>query len=110
MRIPKGEIRARVHDLPITFSQESISAHGGLELVRRFLVRLDFRRRVQEAMKGHAREGDYGLVPILLAVMGLMIVGGARVTHLMFLGIDPVFLRFCSLHRLPADRTVVASC
>jgi hypothetical protein len=59
-------------------------------------------------MKGLGREGDYGFVRTLLAIMGLLIVGGARVTHLMFLGIDPVFLRFCGLHRLPADRTVVA--
>jgi len=108
VRISKSEIRARVHDLPITFSEERISAHGGLELVRRFLVTLDFRRRVHEAMKGHAGKGDYGFVSILLAVMGLMIVGGARITHLMFLGVDPVFLRWCALHRLPSDRTVVA--
>ncbi len=59
-------------------------------------------------MGEHGRGGDYGFVGMLLAVMGLLIVGGARVTHLVFLGVDPVFLRFCGLHRLPADRTVVA--
>ena len=59
-------------------------------------------------MQGHDRGGDYGFVRILLCVMGLIIVGGARVTHLAFLGTDPVFLRFCGLHRLPSDRTVVA--
>ena len=37
----------------------------------------------------------------------MLIVGGIRVTHLAFLGNDPVFLRFCGLHRLPADCTVV---
>ncbi len=40
--------------------------------------------------------------------MGLLIVGGGRVTHLAFLGVDPIFLRFCGLRRLPSDRTVVA--
>jgi hypothetical protein len=35
-------------------------------------------------------------------------MGCAQVTHLGFLGIVPVFMRFCDLHRLPADRTVVA--
>ncbi len=108
MRISKRAIRARIQDLPITFSEERISAHGGLELVRGFLATLDFRRRVEKAMRGHGHEGDYGFVRILLTVMGLVIVGGARVTHLAFLGIDPVFLRFCALHRLPSDRTVVA--
>jgi hypothetical protein len=59
-------------------------------------------------MRGLGRGGDYGFTGILLAVIGLLIVGGARVTHLAFLGIDPVFLRLCGLHRLPSDRTVVA--
>ncbi len=108
MRISKREIRARVQDHPITFSEERISARGGLELVRLFLERLDFRAQVTQAMRGFDLGGDYGFVRILLCVMGLIIVGGARVTHLAFLGVDPVFLRFCSLHRLPSDRTVVA--
>ncbi len=108
MRISKRAIRARVQDLPITFSEERISARGGLELVRLFLAHLGFRARVQHAMQGFDPGGDYGFVRILLCIMGLIIVGGARVTHLAFLGVDPVFLRFCGLHRLPSDRTVVA--
>jgi hypothetical protein len=109
VRIRKSQIRARVKgDLPITFSEERISAHGGLELVRRFLETLEFRRRLAEAVQGVGREGDYGFVRILLALVGMIIVGGARVTHLAFLGADPVFLRFCGLHRVPSDRTVVA--
>ncbi len=59
-------------------------------------------------MRGLGRGGDYGFTRTLLAVIGMLIVGSVRVTHLAFLGIDPVFLRFCGLHRLPADRTVVA--
>jgi hypothetical protein len=108
VRIPKREIRARVHDLPISFSEERISAHGGLELIRHFLTSIAFRDRVVKSMQGRAHGGDYGFANMLLAVIGLLVVGGARVTHMVFLGVDPVFLRFCSLHRLPSDRTVVA--
>jgi hypothetical protein len=108
VRITKSQIRARVRsEIPITFSEERISAHGGLELVRRFLETLDFRRRLAEATRGVGREGDYGFVRILMALMGMLIVGGARVTHLAFIGVDPIFLRFCGLHRVPSDRTVV---
>ena len=107
MRITKSEIRARTRDIPITFSQEKISAHGGLEFVRRFLGAIGFYERVQRAMRGQGRAGDYGFYRLLLSVIGLIVVGGRRVTHLTFLGVDPVFLRFCGLHRLPADRTVV---
>lgn len=108
MRISKSEIRARTQDIRIAFSEEEISSHGGLELVRRFFDVIDFRSRVRDGMHGLGREGDYGFIQILLSVIGLLIVGGARVTHLAFLGIDPVFLRFCNLHQLPTDRTVVA--
>ena len=108
MRISKNQIRARTRDLPITFSAERISSHGGLELVRRFFDLIDLRSRVRDGMRGLGRDGDYGFTRTLLAVIGLLIVGGTRVSHLAFLGMDPVFLRFCGLHRLPADRTVVA--
>ncbi|MCP5059430.1 MAG: hypothetical protein GY937_22220 [bacterium] len=35
-------------------------------------------------------------------------IGGLRVTHLVFVGTDPVLLRFAGLHLTPSDRTVVA--
>jgi hypothetical protein len=59
-------------------------------------------------MRGQGRASDYGFDRLLLSVVGLIVVGGRRVTHLASLGIDPVVLRFCGLHRLPADRTVLA--
>ncbi len=93
MRISKNQIRARTRDLPITFSAERISSHGGLELVRRFFDLIDLRSRVRDGMRGLGRDGDYGFTRTLLAVIGLLIVGGTRLTHLAFLGMDPVFLR-----------------
>jgi hypothetical protein len=104
----RSSIRARVKsDLPITFSEERISAHGGLELFRRFLVLRGFAARVREVLGGTAVDGDYGAARMVLAVLALLLIGGARITHLAFLGVDPIVLRFCGLHRLPADRTVV---
>jgi hypothetical protein len=35
------------------------------------------------------------------------VIGGLRVTHLAFVGTDPILLRFAGLHLAPADRTVV---
>lgn len=108
MRLSRSSIRARVkRDLPIEFSQERISAHGGLELFRRFLVLRCFAARVREALGGTPIDGDYGVARMVLAVLALLLIGGARVTHLGFVGADPLVLRFCGLHRLPADRTVV---
>ena len=57
MRISKSQIRARTRDLPITFSSERISAHGGLEIVRRFFELIDLRALVRDRMRGVGREG-----------------------------------------------------
>ena len=104
MRLRKRSIRARVNPLRLTFSEEQISAHGGLELVRTWLVQREFGPRVARAL---GTGGDYGPVRLVRTVLGLLLVGGMRLSHLAFLGSDPVFLRFCGLHRLPSDRTVV---
>ena len=105
MRISESRIRARLKsDLPITFSDEAISAHGGLELVRRYLAAIDLPGRLRRAV---GDDGDSGAVRIALPLIGLLVIGGLRVTHLAFVGTDPVLLRFAGLHRAPADRTVV---
>ena len=82
MRISKSAIRARTRDLPITFSNERISSHGGLEIVRHFFELIELRARVRDRLRGLVPDGDYGFTRILLALIGLLIVGGARVTHL----------------------------
>lgn len=104
MRLSRNRIRAHVkHDLPITFSDERISAHGGLELFRRYLVAIRLPGRLRQAL---GEGGDYGAVRLVLAVVGLLCAGGRRLAHLAVLSRDPVFLRFAGLHRLPAARTV----
>jgi hypothetical protein len=101
----QDQLRASIKGTPrITFSEERISAHGGLELFRRYLEAVGLRRRLEQAVD---LPSDYGAARLLLALIGMLIVGGVRVTHLAFLGVDPVLLRFCALKRLPTDRTVV---
>jgi hypothetical protein len=52
VRIRKGAIRGRVKaDLPIVFTQEKLSAYGGLELFRRFVDRSGFTMRLREVCK-----------------------------------------------------------
>lgn len=90
------------------FSAEKISSHGGLELLRRFLVAIDFRGKVRTTFRDTPLEGDYGAVRMMMLVVGLLVIGGLRVTHLAFVGTDPILLRFAGLHLAPSDRTVVA--
>lgn len=107
MRLRKGSIRARVKgDLPIAFSDEKISARGGLEIFRRFLVAIDLPARLRALFRDTPLDADYGAVRLMMVVVGLLVIGGLRLTHLAFVGTDPILLRFAGLHRMPSDRTV----
>jgi hypothetical protein len=89
--------------LALTFSEEAISAHAGLELFRRYLVAIDLPARLRRAL---GDDGDYGAVRLVLMVIGLLLAGGRRLVHLAVLARDPIVLRFVGLRRLPTDRTV----
>jgi len=109
VRVSRSLIRARVKsDLPLVFSDEKISAHGGLELFRRFLVAIDLSGRVRALFGNTPLDGDYGAVRMMRLLIGLLVIGGLRVSHLAFVGTDPILLRFAGLHLTPSDRTVVA--
>ena len=108
MRMSRSRIRARVKsDLPITFSNEAISAHGGLELLGRYLAAIELPARLRRVFRDTPLDADFGAVRLTLLLIGLLVIGGLRVTHLAFVGTDPILLRFAGLHLVPADRTVV---
>ena len=107
MRLRKGSIRARVKgDLPIVFTDEKLSAYGGIELFRRFVDRSGFCERLQRVFSIRQFDGDYGSFRVTLALMGMLLLGGTRLRHLRNLERDPLFLRFARLQQLPTDRTV----
>ena len=77
MRLTKAQLRARIKGrLPITFSDERISSHGGLELVRLYLEGLGLRQRLEQALEIRS---DYGASRIVLALIG--IAAGGRCAH-----------------------------
>ena len=91
MRLRKRDLRAPVKgDLEVTFSAERISAHGGLEIFRRYLQALEIPRRFRLALAPHGLHTDYGAVGIAFSILALILIGGRRVTHLAFLCADPI--------------------
>ena len=107
MRLKKRDLRAPVKgDLDITFSEERISAHAGLEVSGRYLRSLDLARRLRPALATYGLDGDYGVVGRVFALVALIVIGGRRISHLGFLSTDPIVLRFAGLRRLPTDRSL----
>lgn len=89
------------------FSDEKISAHGSLELFRRFLVAIGLPGRLRALFRDTPLDGDYGAVRMVMPLLGPLVIGGLRVSHLAFVGVDPILLRLAGLHCAPSDRTVV---
>jgi hypothetical protein len=59
MRLSVGTLRQVVkRDLPIAFVPQQLTSYGGLELLRRYLRRIELPRRLQAACA--ALGGDYG--------------------------------------------------
>ena len=107
MRRRKADLRARVNaPLQVEFTADSLSSFAGLELLVRYLRRIDFNRRLRRHFHGLTLSTDFGVVPLVRLLLALLILGGRRVRQLRFLGDDPLVLRFSGLKRLPTARTV----
>ena len=105
MRLSVGTLRQVVkRDLPIAFVPQQLTSYGGLELLRRYVRRLDLPRRLQAACA--ALGGDYGSARLALLLLALPYVGARRLEHLQYLVGDPLVRRFAGLARVPTARTV----
>src|SRR2546422_4175258 len=89
MRLSVGTLRQVVkRDLAIAFVPQQLTSYGGLELLRRYVRRLDLPRRLQAACA--ALGGDYGGARLALLLLALPHVGARRLGHLQdFVGGPP---------------------
>src|SRR5215831_15920283 len=105
MRLSVASLRRVVkRELTIQFVAQALTSYGGLELLGRYLRRIDLVARLRQAFTG--LRSDYGSHRIALVVLALFYVGARRLEHLRYLSGDPLVARFCGLARLPTRRTV----
>src|SRR5437867_4097585 len=105
MRLSVGTLREVVkRDLPIAFVPQQLTSYGGLELLRRYLHRINLPRRLHAACT--ALGGDYSSSRLGLLLLALLYVGARRLEHLQYLVGDPLVRRFAGLARMPTARTV----
>src|SRR5262245_62185539 len=91
-------------DLPIEFVPQELTSYSGLELLRRYLQRVDLPGRLRRALT--TLGSDYGSARLGLLILALLYVGGRRPEHLRYIAGDPLIRRFCGLARIPTARTV----
>src|SRR6266705_3948384 len=105
MRLSVGTLQQVVkRDLSIAFVPQQLTSYGGLELLRRYVRRIELPRRLQAACA--ALGGDYSGGRLALLLVALPYVGARRLEHLQYLLVDPLVRRFAGLARVPTARTV----
>ena len=107
MRRKKADLRCRVkHNLEIEFTAEGLTSYAGLELLMRYLRKINWNRQLRHHLGAVVSGGDFGVVSLVRVLLGLLVVGGRRLHHLNFLKGDVLLQRFCGLRDLPTDRSV----
>src|SRR3989449_1329378 len=104
MRLSVGTLRQVVkRDLAIAFVRQQLTSYGGLELLRRYVRRIELPRRLQAACA--ALGGDYGGARLALLLVALPYGGPPPLGDLQYLVGDPPVRRFAGLAPGPAART-----
>lgn len=107
MRLRKADLRARVNaDYALRFEARALTSYAGLELVRRYFRTLDLAAIIRRHLNGRLPGTDFGVTSLVLLLLTLIITGGRRLRHLLYLEGDPLVLRLCGLRQLPSVRTV----
>ena len=107
MRLTIASLRRPVKgDLAIQFVPQALTSYSGLELLRRYVHRLDLAARLRAVLDARGLGGDYGSGRLGLLVLGLLYVGARRLEHLRYVAGDALLGRFCGLARMPTARTV----
>lgn len=106
MRLRKADLRTRVKgNLEFRFAKRGLTSYAGLELVRRYLSVIRFADLSRSELGNHLPATDFGVVSMVMVVVALVINGGRRLRHLLYLEGDPLVLRLCGLKRLPTPRS-----
>ena len=91
MRLGKRSSQAGVKgDLRIEFAAQKLTSYSGLEMFDRFLRRIDFDGRLRGAFAGHGIAGDYSLTSMVRLLLGLLWIGGRRLSHVCCLSRNPL--------------------
>src|SRR5262249_51412051 len=105
MRLSVASLRRVVKgDLAIQFGPQALTSYGGLELLGRYLRRIDLAARLRQACAG--LRGGYGSHRIGLVLLAPFFLGARRVDPLRPLAGAPAAARFGGRAPPPPRRTV----
>lgn len=79
MRVRRALLSRRVNaDLWFRYESHGLTCYAGLELLRRYFSQLDLRRRFKDGLARRLPATDYGVVPMTMLLLVLIVTGGRR--------------------------------
>ena len=106
VRLSRSDLSRRINgDLALRYDASSLTSFAGLELVSRFFRGLDLKAVLRGASSRLPRS-DFGSTAMVLLLLTLLITGGRRVRHVVYLEGDPLVKRVSGLSRIPTLHTV----
>lgn len=107
MRFRRADLRQRVNgNLALRFSRSGLTSYAGLELVRRYFREIALTEKLRRHLGDTTPNSDYGVAAMVKLLLCLLIVGGRRVQHVLYLRDDPLVERLSGLKRLPTARSI----
>jgi hypothetical protein len=107
MRWRRADLRGRVNgNLVLRFERAGLTSYAGLEFIRRYFGLLDLGALLRRELATALPPTDFGVSAMVLVLLALLISGGRRLRHVLYLDSDPLVLRLCGLTRLPTPRTL----
>ena len=107
MRLRRADLKRRVNgNLALRFNRSGLTSYAGLELIRRYFREIGLTEKLRRHLAGTMPGSDYGVAAMVKLLLCLLVVGGRRVRHVLYLRDDPVVERLCGLKRLPTARSI----
>ena len=90
MRRKKTDLHARVNaNLEVDFTSERLTSYGGLELMIRYMRKIEWTGMLRRRLGRWVSGGDYGAAGMCQAILGLILVGGRRLLTWVICGAIP---------------------
>ena len=95
-----------LQSLEFSFEADCLTHYGGLFLIQRFCNKLDFRRRLQRALRAAPEWSEFDPVDLIQLLLFLLIAGVQRVNKSDKLQYDGFFLALLGLEKFPDESTL----
>jgi hypothetical protein len=95
-----------IKDIRVEFTGKNLTKFGGMNLVRKFLVRLKVKEELESAVPIEKRESKFSVGEMLVSLLYAVILDLKRQSDTLMLRLDKVFQKIAGLDDYPVQSTI----